>query len=129
MNHTPRPRSPHVQVYRPQLTSVLSFGHRLSGLFLSLGAVLMVGWLLAGATGSPAFGYLNAWLGSFLGMALLFVWTLALFFHLCNGIRHLFWDAVVGFELKTVYLSGWIVVGTSIGLTLLTWALALWQIG
>jgi succinate dehydrogenase / fumarate reductase cytochrome b subunit len=124
--NTSRPRSPHVQVYRPQLTSVLSFGHRLSGLFLSLGAVLLVGWLLAAVTEASAFAYLNAWLGSFLGLVLLFVWTLALFFHLCNGIRHLFWDAVVGFELKTVYLSGWIVVFTCAGLTLLTWGVALW---
>jgi succinate dehydrogenase / fumarate reductase cytochrome b subunit len=118
-----------VQVYRPQLTSVLSFGHRLSGLFLSLGAVLLVGWLLAAATESQSFVYLNAWLDSPLGLTLLFVWTLALFFHLCNGIRHLLWDTVTGFELKTIYLSGWTVVFTSIGLTLMTWALALWRIG
>lgn len=129
MNDISRPRSPHVQVYRPQLTSVLSFGHRLSGLFLSLGAVLLVGWLLAAATESQSFVYLNAWLDSPLGLTLLFVWTLALFFHLCNGIRHLLWDTVTGFELKTIYLSGWTVVFTSIGLTLMTWALALWRIG
>lgn len=129
MNNMPRPRSPHVQVYRPQLTSVLSFGHRLSGIFLSLGAVLMVGWLLAAVTEATAFSYLNSGLGSPLGLMLLFVWTLALFFHLCNGIRHLFWDAVLGFELKTIYLSGWVVVFSSIGLTLVTWALALWRMG
>jgi len=129
MNHRSRPRSPHVQVYRPQLTSVLSFGHRLSGLFLSLGAVLLVGWLLTAATEAQAFTHLNAWLGSALGLLLLFVWTLALFFHLCNGIRHLLWDAVIGFELVDIYRSGWIVVFSSIGLTLVTWALALWQMG
>lgn len=129
MDNAPRPRSPHVQVYRPQLTSVLSFGHRLSGIFLSLGAVLLVAWLLAAVAGSASFGYLNAGLGSLPGLALLFVWTLALFFHLCNGIRHLFWDAVIGFELRTIYLTGWIVVFASIGLTLVTWALALWQMG
>ncbi|WP_227520453.1 succinate:quinone oxidoreductase subunit C [Marinobacter sp. LV10R510-11A] len=63
MNHRSRPRSPHVQVYRLQITSVLSFGHRLSGLFLSLGAVLLVGWLLMAATGAQAFTHLNAWFG------------------------------------------------------------------
>ena len=129
MNNPSRPRSPHVQVYRPQLTSVLSFGHRLSGLFLSLGAVLLVGWLLAAATEAQTFTYLNAWLGSALGLFLLFIWTLALFFHLCNGIRHLLWDAVIGFELVDIYRSGWIVVFSSIGLTLVTWALAFWQMG
>jgi succinate dehydrogenase / fumarate reductase cytochrome b subunit len=118
-----------VQVYRPQLTSVLSFGHRLSGLFLSLGAVLLVGWLLTAATEAQAFINLNAWLGSLLGLLLLFIWTLALFFHLCNGIRHLLWDAVIGFELVAIYRSGWIVVFLSIALTLVTWALALWQMG
>jgi len=62
-------------------------------------------------------------------LLLLFVWTLALFFHLCNGIRHLLWDAVIGFELVDIYRSGWIVVFSSIGLTLVTWALAFWQMG
>ncbi len=126
MNNTPRPLSPHVQIYRPQLTSVLSFGHRLSGIFLSIGAVLLVVWLLAAATASASFVYLNAWLGAPLGLVLLFIWTLALFFHLCNGIRHLLWDAVIGFKLKAIYLSGWIVVFSSLGLTILTWVLALW---
>lgn len=129
MKNPSRPLSPHVQIYRPQLTSVLSFSHRLSGLFLSLGAVLLVAWLLAAVTEAHAFVYLNGWLGSPLGLALLFVWTLALFFHLCNGIRHLLWDAVLGFELKAIYRSGWIVVFSSVGLTLVTWALALWRMG
>ncbi|HSH48282.1 MAG TPA: succinate dehydrogenase, cytochrome b556 subunit [Halomonas sp.] len=129
MKNPSRPLSPHVQVYRPQLTSVLSFSHRLSGLFLSLGAVLLVAWLLAAVTEAHAFVAINGWLGSPLGLLLLFVWTLALFFHLCNGIRHLLWDAVLGFELKSIYLSGWIVVFSSVGLTLVTWALALWQAG
>lgn len=125
MNKASRPLSPHVQVYRPQLTSVLSFSHRLSGIFLSLGAVLLVAWLMAAAAGSNSFIYLNAALASFPGLLLLLVWTLALFFHLCNGIRHLFWDAVIGFELKNIYLSGWIVVFASVGLTLVTWVMAL----
>lgn len=121
----PRPRSPHVQVYRPQLTSVLSFGHRLAGIGLSLGSIVLAIWLIAAASGAPAYARIMGLVGSPPGTALVFVWTYALFFHLCNGIRHLFWDAVQGFELRTIYASGWAVVAASCVLTLLAWGWAL----
>ncbi|MBA1147895.1 succinate dehydrogenase, cytochrome b556 subunit [Ectothiorhodospiraceae bacterium WFHF3C12] len=125
MTERTRPRSPHVQIYRPQLTSVLSFTHRLSGIALSVGGVILVVWLLLAAAGGSAFGGLNAALGSWFGRLLLFLWTFALFFHLCNGIRHLFWDAVLGFELANIYRSGWLVVVASTVLTVLTWVIAM----
>ena len=119
-----RPLSPHLQVYRPQITSVLSIAHRLSGMFLAAGMLLLVYWLLALAEGPDAYARTQAVLGSFFGQLCLFAWTLALFFHLCNGIRHLVWDAGYGFEIATAELSGKVVVGASVALTVLAWIIA-----
>lgn len=117
----PRPKSPNMQNYRPQLTSVLSFGHRLSGVALSLGAFALAGWLAAGASGPEAFAAAQALLSSAFGQAALFLITLALSYHLCNGIRHLVWDSVRAFELRAIYLGGWGVVTASLILTLALW--------
>jgi succinate dehydrogenase / fumarate reductase, cytochrome b subunit len=116
-----RPLSPHLQVYRWQLTSVLSILHRASGVALSVGTLLLVYWLIAAAAGPESFATAQGFIGSILGRVLLLGWSWALFYHLCNGIRHLFWDAGRGFELKTVYASGWTVVGASVLLTLIAW--------
>ena len=116
---TNRPLSPHLQIYRPQLTSVLSILHRITGVALAVGTILLVYWLIAAASGPEAFAVANGIIGSWIGLILLFGWTFALFFHLANGIRHLFWDAGLGFELKTVYASGWTVVVVAAALTLL----------
>jgi len=116
-----RPLSPHLQVYRWQLTSVLSILHRASGVALSVGTLLLVYWLIAAAAGPESFATAQGLIGSILGRILLLGWSWALFYHLCNGIRHLFWDAGHGFELKTVYASGWTVVGASVVLTLIAW--------
>jgi len=118
----PRPLSPHLQVYRPQLTSILSITHRATGVALAAGTLLLVWWLVATATGPEQFATVQAVLGSWLGKLVLFGWTVSLFFHLANGIRHLFWDAGLGFELKTTYASGWAVVAATILLTVLAWA-------
>ena len=105
-----RPLSPHLQVYRPQLTSMLSILHRLTGVALAVGTLLLVYWLAAAASGPEAFAVARGLIGSVIGRLLLLGWTFALFYHLCNGIRHLFWDAGYGFELAAVYRSGWLVV-------------------
>ena len=117
---TNRPISPHLQVYRPQLTSVLSILHRITGVALAVGTILLVYWLIAAASGPEAFASAEALIGSWLGRILLFGWTFALYFHLTNGMRHLFWDAGFGFELKTVYASGWTVVALAAVLTLVS---------
>ena len=117
---TNRPISPHLQVYRPQLTSVLSILHRITGVALAVGTILLVYWLIAAASGPEAFAGAEALIGSWLGRILLFGWTFTLYFHLSNGIRHLFWDAGFGFELKTVYASGWTVVALAAVLTLVS---------
>jgi succinate dehydrogenase / fumarate reductase cytochrome b subunit len=85
---------------------------------------LLVFWLIAAAAGPSVYATLHGFLGSWLGLALLFGWTYALFFHLCNGIRHLFWDAGYGFELRTIYASGWSVVAASAMLTLAAWIIS-----
>lgn len=119
-----RPLSPHLQVYRPQLTSVLSILHRITGAALSIGTVLLVYWLIAAASGPEAYEHAQAILGSMLGQLFLFLWTWALFYHLFNGVRHLFWDAGHGFEMEQVYKSGKAVVWASVILTFLCWLFA-----
>ena len=123
MQSDKRPLSPHLQVYKPQLTSMLSILHRLTGVALAAGTLLLVWWLVAAAAGPEAFGTVQAFVGSWLGRLLLLGWTFALLYHLCNGVRHLVWDVGWGFELTQIYASGWIVVGASVGLTILVWIL------
>ncbi len=119
-----RPLSPHLQIYRPQLTSVLSITHRLTGVALSVGSPLLVFWLLAAAAGPQSYSALHGVLAAWVGLVLLLGWTFSLFFHLCNGVRHLFWDAGYGFELESIYASGWAVVAISAGMTLVAWVLS-----
>lgn len=116
-----RPLSPHLQVYRPQITSVLSILHRVTGVILSLGILVLVYWLTSLAGGEAAYGSAVAVLGSGPGQLVLFGWTLAFFYHLLNGVRHLFWDAGKGFELNQVYASGWSVVIGTIVLAGIAW--------
>lgn len=119
------PRSPNIQVYRPQLTSVLSIVNRITGVMLSVCAVVLVLWLLAAASGPGPYSVAQGAIGSWVGQALLVAATLAFFLHLCGGIRHLFFDAVQGFELRSIYRSGWAVVVASLVLTVLAWVLAM----
>ena len=116
-----RPLSPHLQVYRLPLLALLSIGHRLTGLALAVGTFLLVWWLVAAATGPESYATAQGVISSVIGRLMLFGWTLALFYHLCNGIRHLFWDVGYGFELKAAYASGWAVLAAAVVLTLLAW--------
>lgn len=129
MQTSERPLSPHLQIYRWQLTMTLSIAHRATGIALSVGTLLLVWWLVAAATGPEAYRVVQEFLGSWLGILLLVGWSLSLFYHLCAGIRHLVWDTGHGFDIKTVYQSGWTVVVASIGLTILAWGAALVQMG
>ena len=118
-----RPLSPHLQIYRLQLTSALSILHRITGVALAVGTLLLAWWLVALASGEDAYTAAQGFIGSWLGKLLLLGWSFALFFHLANGIRHLFWDAGYGFEIKTTYASGWTVVAASALLTILAWGI------
>jgi len=124
MTPAERPLSPFL-IYKPQLTSVLSFSHRATGVALSVGTLFLVWWLVAAATGAEVFAAARWFFGSWLGLLLLLGWTFSFFFHLCNGIRHLFWDAGYGFELRTSYASGWIVVAASGVLSVVAFAAGL----
>ena len=120
----PRPKSPNLQIYRPQLTSVLSILNRITGNILSACAVVLVIWLVAAATGPHAYFVVQGAIASWFGQMVLFGATFALFLHLCGGIRHLIWDTVHGFELRSIYISGWVVVAASVALTLAAWVLS-----
>jgi len=124
MSQAQRPLSPHLQIYKWQLTSVLSIFHRGTGLALAVGTLFLVWWLFAAAFSPGGFDLAEAFWYSWLGRLLLLGWTFSFFFHLCNGIRHLFWDSGWGFDLKTTYLTGWIVVASSALLTLVAWIIA-----
>lgn len=116
-----RPLSPHLQVYRPQLTSVLSISHRITGIVLSVGSIVVVLWLLALASGPERFEQMNSALGHPVGLIGLAVWSFCLFYHLLNGIRHLFWDAGWLLDLRGAYASGWAVVILAVILTAGIW--------
>ncbi len=116
-----RPLSPHLQVYRPQLTSILSIFHRMTGVALVGGTLLLVWWLAAAAGVGTPFATVQLVIGSWIGRLLLFGWSFSLFFHLCNGIRHLFWDAGYGFGLPVLAASGWAVLLVSGALTMASW--------
>ena len=116
-----RPLSPSIQIYRPQLTSVLSIANRITGVALSLYAVVLVVWLVAAADGPHAYATVQVVIQSWVGQVLLFVCTFSFFMHLCAGIRHLVWDAGYGFGLGAISASGWTVVGVSTALTVIAW--------
>ena len=113
-NARPRPTSPHLQIYRPQLTAVLSSLHRLSGLFLSAAAVGLAGWVITLALGESIFAVAQQFLNSGYGKVLIVLGLFGFFYHLANGLRHLCWDRGYGYDIKNVYRSGWAVVASAI---------------
>lgn len=122
-----RPLSPHLQIYKPQITSVLSILHRLTGIFLSFAAISFVVWVWALAMSPSCYewmtGQLSAWYGKLLMLALFF----SFFYHLANGVRHLIWDMGYGFELRQVTFGGWVVVGFSGGATVFYALRYIWE--
>jgi succinate dehydrogenase / fumarate reductase cytochrome b subunit len=122
-----RPQSPNIQIYRPQLTSVLSIANRISGVASSIAAVGLVVWLLAAAAGPETYAVVRGVLASPFGQIVLFGVTFGFLLHLCSSIRHLAWDAGYGFELSAIYASGWAAVGASVVLTAAVWIAALFM--
>ena len=119
MTDSQAPLSPFTQ-YRPQLTSVLSIMHRITGVFLSAGAVLLCCWLVAVAAGEETYAVVSRHLAAWYGQAVIIGFVFAVYYHLCNGIRHLFWDMGLGLAIKTTYRSGYAVVVATILLTIIT---------
>jgi succinate dehydrogenase / fumarate reductase, cytochrome b subunit len=107
--------------YRFQITSALSILHRLTGIGLAVGSILLAWWLISVAVGGELFETTHRFLVSPIGIVLLFLWSVAFFYHLCNGIRHLAWDAGYGFEIRTAARSGYAVIVMTALLTLLAW--------
>jgi len=120
-----RPLSPHLQVYRPQITSILSIMNRITGIATSVGTLLMVWWLVASAGSPKGFASMQGFVGSWFGLLLLFGWTLALVYHFVGGIRHLAWDMGYGWELPQVYASGYAAIAATGILTVLIWIVGL----
>ena len=122
MTNPQTPLSPFLQ-YRPQLTSVLSIAHRITGVLLSIGAVLLSVWLVAIAAGAEPYHVLYGHITAWYGKVVIFGFVFALYYHLCNGIRHLCWDMGWGLELGTAYRSGYAVVLVTLALTIMTFRL------
>lgn len=115
-----RPLSPHLQIYRPMLSMMMSIVHRITGAALYVGTLLIVIWLVSAAAGPSAFATVQSIYGSILGQIILFLYTWALVHHAIGGVRHLIWDVGKGFgpERELLYRLS---LGGSIGLTLLIW--------
>lgn len=122
MPQTARPLSPFLDIYRWSITMTLSILHRATGVALAVGTVLLLALLVALAAGPASYASVRGFCGSWIGLILLLGWTWALSFHLCNGIRHLFWDAGSGYSIARAKASGWAVVVVSIVATALIWA-------
>ncbi len=120
-----RPLSPHLQIYKWQLTSILSILHRATGIALAVGALYLAVWVIFASAGPATYAKFESFNTSIVGRIVLGGWLFSGFFHLCNGIRHLFWDAGYGFELKDAYRSGWIVVAVALIATVISWIVGL----
>jgi succinate dehydrogenase / fumarate reductase cytochrome b subunit len=116
-----RPLSPHLQVYRLPLLANLSILHRITGAALSVGALMVAWWLVAAAMGEGPYNTAMNFARSPLGIFMMFGWSVALYYHLFNGIRHLIWDTGRGFKLKNAYMSGYIVLLLTALATAATW--------
>lgn len=114
-----RPMSPHLQIWRWPVTMATSILHRITGCGLGFGTVLMTWWLVAAATSDDAFATVQWFLGSWFGILCLFGWTACLVYHLINGLRHLAWDALIGFEKREYTLASYVIFAATIGFTLL----------
>jgi succinate dehydrogenase / fumarate reductase cytochrome b subunit len=120
VNRGNRPLSPHLSIYRPQLTSITSILTRITGNALLISALLIVWWFLAAATSAEYFAVVNGILTSWFGDLVLFLSLWGVWYHLLAGVRHLIWDNAKGLDLETAYKLGYAVIGGSVVLTLLT---------
>ena len=120
-----RPLSPHLQIYQPMLTMMMSIVHRMTGMALYFGSLLLAWWLIAAATGPDYFEFVNGLAGTLIGKMVLFGYTWALIHHMLGGVRHFIWDTGHGFELPTIELMARASLAASLVLTVLVWAVGL----
>ena len=121
MNKANRPLSPHLSIYRWPITMTLSILHRFTGVTLSVGLIILTIWLVALSTDTAAYEYIATLMQTVVGRLLLVNFSFMFFFHLCNGVRHLFWDVGKGFDIHHANISAWFVVLMTIILTLGLW--------
>ena len=121
MSNHGRPLSPHISIYRWPITMVLSILHRATGIAMSVGLIVLVAWLFDAASGPEAYAVFQSAMGSLLGKLLLIGWSLAFFYHLSNGVRHLLWDTGRGMEKDQANRSSWAVLVGTLVLTALFW--------
>ncbi len=119
-----RPLSPHLQVYRLPLPALTSIAHRITGVGLTVGTLLLVWWLAAAAAGPEAYATASGFIASPIGLLLMFGWTAALWYHLLNGLRHLIWDGAKMLTLEQSYSSAKLVIGGAVVATVVTWVVA-----
>lgn len=119
-----RPLSPHLQVYRLPMTALMSISHRITGVILTGGNILVAAFLIAVALGPEYFNQIMKLVATPYGTGFLFAWSFVLYYHLCNGIRHLFWDAVLLLDEEKAIGAGWVVLLATAALTAGTWYLA-----
>ena len=120
----PRPISPHLQIYRPMLTMVMSIVHRITGAALYFGMLLLAWWLIAAATGPNAYANVEWFMGSLIGQLILFGYTWALLHHMLSGLRHFVWDLGYGFKASEREALTWGALIGGISLTVLVWIIA-----
>lgn len=124
VNRGNRPLSPHMSIYRPQVTSVLSIFHRFTGVGMAVTGMLIAWWFLAAATSPECFAIADGFLSSWFGGLILIISAWGLWYHFCNGIRHLIWDLGYGFDMNEVTQSAYLVIGVSLILTIITVVIA-----
>lgn len=124
-----RPLSPHVGIYRWQISNTLSILHRVTGFGLSFGLIVFALWLWSAAYNQPLYADIMQLCSSLVGKLFLFGWTVAFYYHFANGLRHLNWDMGRGFKLDEMAASGWVVVAFTGSMTVLTWVLVLKKLG
>jgi succinate dehydrogenase / fumarate reductase cytochrome b subunit len=124
MNDSKNPLSPHLQIYRWHISSLLSITHRISGVINLLALILIFFWLLVLSFGESNYELFLLIINSFFGKFILIGFTWSMSFHILSGIRHLVWDLGYGFEIKTANISGIIVIICSLVLTIIFWLFA-----
>ncbi len=121
MKKNSRPLSPHLTIYKPQITSIMSILHRITGVFQSFGTLLVFISFILLFLGEKYYEIVNLFFNTYLGRAFLFFYILSLSYHLCNGIRHLIWDIGLGFEIKNVHYTGYLTIISAFLLNLIVW--------
>ncbi len=125
MSNSERPLSPHLSIYRWPVTMTLSILHRATGVAMAVGLIVLAGWLVSAAAGEAEYERFRSMMSTPFGRLLLIGWSFAFFYHLANGVRHLFWDAGKGFEKHQANASAWFVIAVSVAVTAAFWLVQL----